>query len=109
MAVAIPPVPAFPAFDLPTGHYFGNIAGPAASHGGFYVSERDNVLAIQRKFVALGCVPGVGDWRSSWATGMWNNATDDACRRWFATKRGGPAQQYTDRIYRDDYAILAGQ
>lgn len=101
----IPGVPGLPAWFLPRGHYFGNVAGPAASHGGYYPNERDAVRAIQRRFIAAGCVDGVGDWRSGWADGKWENATDSACREWF--RRYRPGQQYTDRIYSDDYAILA--
>ena len=66
---------------------------------------RDNVKWIQQRFIAKGCVSGVRDWRSGWADGLWENATDTACRTWFA--RFNPGQQYTDRIYRDDYAVLA--
>jgi hypothetical protein len=102
------PVPALgpaPGWPLPAGHYLGNIKGPAASHGGYYASERPAVLYAQRKFIALGCVPGVGDWRSGWADGRWEDATDAACRRWFARYR--PGQPFTTRIYRDDWAVLA--
>lgn len=101
-----PWVPDLPAWDLPPGHYFGNKAGPAASHGGFYIGERDNIKAIQRAFIVLGCVAGVdrNNWQSGWADGLWEAATDVACRVWFARYR--PGQQFTDRIYSDDYAAL---
>jgi hypothetical protein len=101
---AIPPVPALPAWDLPRGHYFGHKAGPAQSHGGAYASERDNVQAIQRRFVALGCVPGITDWRSSWSDGLWEDATTAACLRWFAKYRAS-APIHT-QIWSDDYAVL---
>jgi len=106
-APAVPAVPSLPAWNLPRGHWFGHKAGPAQAHGGFYAAERDNVQGIQRKFIATGCVPGFTDWRSSWADGLWEDATSAACRRWFARYR--PGQQYTDRIYSDDYAVLARQ
>jgi hypothetical protein len=104
---SIPPAPGLPAWDLPAGHYFGHKAGPARSHGGFYASERDNIQAIQRKFVALGCVPGITDWRSGWSDGLWEDATTAACRRWFARFR--PSQPVHTQIWADDYAFLARQ
>jgi hypothetical protein len=97
-------VPDLPAWDLPAGHWFGNKAGGATQHGGFYIGERDNIKGIQRAFIVLGCVPGVSDYRSGWADGLWETATDVACRNWFARYR--PGQQYTDRVYADDYAAL---
>lgn len=96
-----------PRWSLPGGHYFGHIAGPAVSHGGYYESERDDVAAIQERFVAAGCVPGVRLGTASakrWCDGRWEDPTTAACRRWFARTR--PGQPFTTRIYRDDYAWL---
>lgn len=101
----IPPVPGAPRWDLPAGHYFGHKAGPAKSHGGFYASERDNVQWIQRKFIALGCVPGQRDWRSGWADGLWEDATTAACRIFFSRFRA--QQPIHTQIWSDDYAALA--
>lgn len=103
------PSPALPGWSLPAGHYYGDKAGPAQSHGGYFPAERGAVQAIQRRFIALGCVPGVGDWRNGWADGVWEGATTAACRTWFGAHRGGPAQPHNDRLYADDYAILARQ
>jgi len=108
----VPPVlldrPAtLPAWSLPRGHYYGDLHGPAASHGGFYSSERPVVKAIQQWFIYLGCVPGIPSsaWRTSgWADGRWESPTTDACMRWFARYR--PGQPFTTRIYADDYAAL---
>lgn len=97
-------LPGLPAWSLPGGHYYGHIKGPAASHGGFYEGERRAVQGIQRRFIAAGCVPGVSDWRSGWADGLWEDATTQACRRWFARRR--PSQPFTTRIYSDDYGWL---
>lgn len=102
---SIPALPGQPAWDLPSGHYFGNKAGPAASHGGFYPSERDNVQWIQRKFIALGCVAGQNDWRSSWADGLWEDATTAACRVFFSRFRN--SQPIHTQIWKDDYAAMA--
>lgn len=100
----IPPVPGLPGWALPLGHWYGHKAGGAKQHGGYYASERDEVQAIQRRFIAKGCVAGVSDWRSGWADGLWEDATTAACRVWFSRYR--PGQQFTTRIYRDDYAVL---
>jgi hypothetical protein len=104
---SVPAVPTLPRWALPRGHWYGHRKGPAQSHGGHYAAERDEVQAIQRRFISTGCVPGMTDWRSAWADGLWEDATSAACRRWFARYR--PGQQYTDRIYSDDYAVLARQ
>lgn len=102
------PLPGLPPWPLPGGHYFGHIAGPAVSHGGFYPAERKAVAAIQARFVAAGCVPGVAwgtDRAKRWCDGRWEDPTTEACRRWFARRR--PGQPFTTRIYRDDYAVLS--
>ncbi|MFP5371517.1 MAG: peptidoglycan recognition family protein [Actinomycetes bacterium] len=101
------PLPPLPAWPMPGGHYFGHIAGPRASHGGYFEHERPAVTAIQARFVAAGCVPGVAwgtDRARRWCDGRWENPTTEACRRWFARAR--PGQPFTTRIYRDDYAAL---
>lgn len=38
----------WPAY-MPAGHYFGHINGPAQSHGGYFASERPDVMAIQAR------------------------------------------------------------
>lgn len=96
-----------PAWSLPTGHYYGNIAGPDSSHGGFTASERSVILRLQHWFIFKGCVPRVAPASfasAGWADGKWEAATDAACKAWFAKYR--PGQQYTTRIYADDYAHL---
>jgi hypothetical protein len=101
-------LPAAPAWVLPAGHWLGNVAGGATQHGGIPhdpPAVQELVLHAQRVFVATGCVPGVSDWRSGWADRKWEAATDAACRRWFARHR--PGQTWTDRVYRDDYAVIA--
>jgi hypothetical protein len=103
------PSPALVPWNFPAGEYFGNIAGPNESHGGASDQERSAVRVIQQAFIALGCVPGVHDWRNGWADGRWEDATDEACRVWFATCDPRGPQQFTDRLYADDYAVLNTQ
>ncbi|MDT8915792.1 hypothetical protein [Amycolatopsis sp. PS_44_ISF1] len=96
------------AWNLPTGHYYGNLRGPAASHGGFYGSERDEVRNIQQWLIYHGCVAGVpaSAWAtSSWADGKWEGPTDTASRVWH--DRFYPGQPYPTQVWRDDYGRLA--
>lgn len=100
-------LPARPAWSLPGGHYLGHIAGPAASHGGYFERERELVRFAQLAFIGGGCVPGVQlgtDRADRWADGRWEDPTSEACRRWFARTR--PGQPFPTRIYRDDWEWL---
>lgn len=104
-----PPAAAPPTFawNLPSGHYYGNASGPAQSHGGYYAAERDEVQKIQQWFIYLGCVPGVSPsaWNTSgWADGRWESPTDDACRRWH--ERYYPGQPYPTQLWSDDLRRL---
>lgn len=95
------------AWSLPAGHYYGNIAGPAKSHGGYYASERDEVRNIQQWLIYKGCVSGVAPsaWASSgWADGRWENPTDAAMANFHA--RFYPHQPYPKQCWRDDYDVL---
>lgn len=96
------------AWSLPAGHYYGNIAGPTVSHGGYYASERDEVRNIQQWLIFHSCVSGVASDRwagSGWADGKWENATDVAMRTWHA--RYYPNQPYPAQCWNDDYNRLA--
>jgi hypothetical protein len=102
-----PACPPRPGWTLPAGHYYGNLAGPAASHGGYYAGERPIVKIIQQWLIYHGCVAGVpaSSWATSgWADGRWEAPTDVACRAWYARFR--PGQPYVTRIYADDYGVL---
>lgn len=44
---------AWPAY-MPAGHYFGLITGPERSHGGYYATERSDVMAIQARLRMFG-------------------------------------------------------
>jgi hypothetical protein len=95
------------AWSLSDGHYYGNIAGPDESHGGFHASERDEVANIQRWFVYRDCAPNIpaDRWASTtWADGRWGNETDAACTAWH--NQFLPNRPDADRIYRDDYVQL---
>lgn len=100
--------PTLPAWNLPAGHYVGDIKGPARSHGGYYANERPLIEAIQRALIFLNCVPGVA--RTTWATSSWADgrferpySTDAAVRFHNAFY---PGQPYPDQIWSDDYAKL---
>jgi LysM repeat protein len=112
---AAPPPPPAPApgarppalgWTLPGGHFYGNIAGPAVSHGGATPAERAAVKVIQQWLIFRGCVPGVPSsaWASSgWADGRWEGATDAAMTLWHARFYPGqpaPAQCWADDLRR---------
>lgn len=96
------------SWSLPSGHYYGNIAGPNKSHGGYYADERDEVKNIQQWLIYKGCVSNVAssNWATSgWADGKWENPTDTAMRLWH--DRFYPGQPYPTQCWSDDYARLA--
>lgn len=88
------------------GQYVGDIKGPAASHGGYYASERPFVQNCQQWLIYHGCVPGITDWHSGWADGKFERPySTDATVRWH--QRFYPNQPYMDQIWSDDYDRLA--
>jgi hypothetical protein len=101
----IPPAPGLPPWTLPRGHYYGLITGPANSHGGYYVTERAAIQAIQRRLIAKGYVPGVRDWRSGWADGIFQQPTVDAVARFQRAEM--PGTTFFGQVWSDDYARLA--
>lgn len=103
-APGIPPVPGLPAWSLPRGHYYGLKSGPAQSHGGFYASERPAIQALQRRLIAKGYVPGIRDWRSLWADGMYEQATVDAVTRFQRAEM--PGTKFFGQVWVDDWARL---
>lgn len=106
----VPPpgvTPAIPSWPF-GGEYVGDIAGAAASHGGYYAWERTFIKIVQQWLVYLNCVPGIpsSSWPwTTWADGLFSRpySTDAAIR---FHQRFYPGQPYMDRIYSDDYARL---
>jgi hypothetical protein len=100
------------AWNLPAGHWYGNRNGPAKSHGGYYVSERDEVRNIQQWLVyrgharsGSGALIPPSSWRTTtWADGIWESQTDAAMIRWHRVSY--PGQQYPAQCWQDDYARL---
>lgn len=107
-----PPPPTRPnpgkfVWNLPAYHYYGNKAGPAASHGGYYAHERDEVKNIQQWLVYHGCVAGIPSsaWSTTrWCDGLWEGATDVAMITWH--NRFYPNQPKPTQCWRDDYERL---
>jgi hypothetical protein len=96
------------AWNLPAGHYYGNIAGPARSHGGYYASERAFVRNIQQWLIWHQCVTGElrEDWATSgWADSKWEKYTDWAMGTWHL--RFYPNQPEPYQCWSDDYDRLA--
>lgn len=100
----VPDCPHLPAWSLPFRNYYGDVHGPARSHGGYYPAEREAVKAIQRRLIAKGYVPGVSDWRSGWADGVFEQPTIDAVSRFQHAEM--PGTQYYGEVWSDDYRQL---
>lgn len=105
------PIPRPGAFQwrLPVGHYYGNWRGPAASHGGYYAAERDEVRNIQQWLIYRGCVAGhdPANWmHDGWADGKWDTPTDAAMTVWH--QRFYPGQPQPAQCWLDDYVRLTG-
>lgn len=95
--------PAFP-WGLNSGHYLGDINGPAESHGGYYESERPLVRAVQQALIIGGYVPGISDPADGWADGIWEQPTTDALIRF--QRDHMPHTQFYGQCWADDYAKL---
>jgi hypothetical protein len=115
--VIVPPTPTLPPvvlrpamlpqWKLPNGHYYGNLNGPASSHGGYFSSEKPIIKLIQQWFVYKNCVPGIPSiaWSTTgWADGRWEDATDAACVLWHNKYYTG--QPYPKQLWSDDYYRL---
>lgn len=68
------------SWPLPSGHYFGNVAGPANCHGGYWKNpwEHDWIVWIQTGLVWMGQY----NYSSGWADGVWGNPTDQPMYAW---------------------------
>jgi hypothetical protein len=92
---------AWPAYMRP-GNYFGLYTGPAISHGGYVVSERADVKAIQQRLIALGFVTNPPD---GWADGIFGPNTKGAVARWQSALYPSTTTRYGE-VWSDDWAHL---
>ncbi len=93
--------PKAPPWPLPANHYFGLITGPAASHGGYYVSERPFIVQIQRRLQAMGYAPRT----PGWADGIYEQPTQNAVTRWQHAKWAKYTSRYGE-VWSDDWQRL---
>jgi GH25 family lysozyme M1 (1,4-beta-N-acetylmuramidase) len=103
-----PPHPPVLRWNLGRGQFYGNMTGPAASHGGYYAWERPFVRNIQQWTIFHDCADGQapGSWaHNGWADGKWQHPTDTAVANWH--QRFYPGQPQPCEIWADDYARLA--
>lgn len=96
---AAPAARTAPPWPLPRGHYFGDIAGPARSHGGFYASERPHVTAIQQALHRWGFAPG-----GRWADGKFERPTVLAVAAW--QRAHMPGTTLPGQVWADDWRKL---
>lgn len=101
------PVPAKPytpppcPFGLPAGHYYGTIAGPAKSHGGFYAHEQPAVRWIQVRMQELGYAPKT----PGWADGKYEQPTVNAVAAWQRARHAKTTSRYGE-VWADDWQNL---
>jgi hypothetical protein len=94
--------------------HFGNINGPAESHGGATAEERTFVQMIQQRLIVFGFVPGHSDPHDGWADGIFDNRGDghldgpttDAVRRFQHKHRPGELTTRPGEVWRDDWRTL---
>lgn len=87
-------------WPLQPGNFFGDIRGPAKSHGGYYASERPYVKWIQIRLHELGYAPG-----GSWADGKYEQPTVDAVAKWQRDRHAKTTTLY-GQVWADDYRNL---
>ncbi|XVS66078.1 peptidoglycan-binding domain-containing protein [Actinosynnema sp. CA-299493] len=98
-APAPPTAPTWPLGHLP-GHYFGDIAGPDRSHGGWAGWEQPHVRLIQQALQRWGYAPVY----SGWADGKFERPTVDSVSRW--QRDHMPGTQFYGQVWADDWAKL---
>lgn len=91
------PPSSIPAWHLPQNEYYGNIKGPAESHGGYYAKEQDDVRLIQNAINKKGYGPISVD-------GVFGNQTEAAVARWQHAKM--PGTQFYGQVWSDDWRAL---
>lgn len=88
-----------PPFPLPGDEWFGDIKGPAASHGGFYKGEQGYVRQIQDALNRKGFGPVAVD-------GVFGPQTIAAVTRFQHAQM--PGTQFFGQVWADDWAKLLG-
>jgi len=96
------------------GDHFGNINGPAQSHGGATTGERTYVKMIQQRLIVCGFVPGHTNPNDGWADGVYDTKgngrlggpTTTAVKRFQAADRPGPLTTKPGEVWPDDWATL---
>lgn len=88
------------AFPLPQNEYFGDINGPAASHGGYAAWEKPHIVKIQKAMQNLGYAPKT----VGWADGLYENETIISVAAWQHAKRPGTTR--FGEVWYDDWAAL---
>jgi hypothetical protein len=94
--------------------HFGNINGPAQSHGGAIPADRPYVKMIQQRLIVCGFVPGHHDPNDGWADGIFDiqgngrlgGPTTDAVRRFQALDRPGRLTTKPGQVWPDDWDTL---
>lgn len=95
---------AWPSY-MKSGHYFGLITGPNASHGGYYANERPDVKAIQQRLIQLGYVVGVSNVNAGWADGKFEQPTKNSVARWQHDHYAAQTSRFGE-VWSDDWARL---
>ena len=92
------------------GDYFGNIAGPALSHGGYYSWERGYISWIQDCMDALPLLGEPGGPGAGWDRGVWDAGMDAnvyGINYWYWCKVGSSlVYDYPYRIYEPTFNWL---
>lgn len=103
-----------PKLGFGSGDHFGNINGPAQSHGGATADERTYVKMIQQRLVVCGFVPGHTNPNDGWADGVFDvkgngqsgGPTTDAVKRFQAAHRPGQQTTKPGEVWSDDWGTL---
>jgi hypothetical protein len=103
-----------PTLGFVHGDHFGNINGPAQSHGGATGNEQTFVKMIQQRLIVCGFVPGHTNPNDGWADGIFDiqgngqlgGPTTDAVKRFQAALRPGPLTTKPGEFWSDDWATL---
>jgi hypothetical protein len=103
-----------PALGFGPGDHFGNVNGPAQSHGGAIAADRPYVRMIQQRLIVCGFVPGHRDPNDGWADGIFDirgngqlgGPTTAAVMRFQAVHRPGRLTTKPGQVWSDDWDTL---